>query len=132
MEKPTNESSSRTFEVTAMLKPHLVDPVSKAMIEAGIVGMTRCEVMGYGRQRGHHEIYKESEYKTDFLPKVQITILLPESSLQTAMDILAKTVQEQPSGGRFGDGIAYVKEVFQATRLRTGEALFQITSKKSA
>lgn len=103
--------------VTAIIKPHLLDPVREALSQVGIAGMTISEVKGFGRQRGHTEIYRGAEYKVDFVPKVKIEIL---STAEMADDIV-ETIAKAGRTGKIGDGKIWMTSVDAVTRIRTGE-----------
>jgi nitrogen regulatory protein P-II 1 len=104
-------------KIESVIRPHLLDAVKNALQEAGIVGMTITEVKGFGRQKGHTETYRGSEYKVDFLPKVKIEIVLPEEMVNLAIDAIMKTAKT----GKFGDGKIFVIPVEEVIRIRTGE-----------
>ena len=103
--------------ITAIIKPFKLDDVRQAMAEIGIKGITVTEVKGFGRQRGHTELYRGAEYIVDFLPKAKLELAVPDS--------LAEQVVEAISGaartGKIGDGKIFVSPVEQAIRIRTGE-----------
>jgi nitrogen regulatory protein P-II 1 len=104
-------------KIEAVIRPHLLDAVKNALEEIGIVGMTVSEVKGYGRQKGHTETYRGSEYKIDFLPKIKIEVVLPVEMVDLAIDAIMKTART----GKFGDGKIFVIPVEEAIRIRTGE-----------
>lgn len=103
--------------IRGIVKPHMLDEVKKALMEKGIVGMTVNEVKGYGRQKGHSELYRGAEYKIDFVPKVQIDVVVDDNS---AKDVVSAMV-ESAKTGRIGDGKVFVLPVEEAVRIRTGE-----------
>ena len=103
--------------ITAVIKPHLLDPVREALSQVGIAGMTISEVKGFGRQRGHTEIYRGAEYKVDFVPKVRIEIL---ATVEMADDIV-ETIAKAARTGKIGDGKIWITAVDSVTRIRTGE-----------
>ena len=103
--------------VTAIIKPFKLQEVREALVSAGIEGLTITEVKGYGRQRGHTEMYRGAEYSVDTLPKIKLEILVSEDQLETATDTITKTAQT----GKIGDGKIFVTGVEQVTRIRTGE-----------
>jgi nitrogen regulatory protein P-II 2 len=103
--------------VTAIIKPFKLQEVREALVSAGIEGLTITEVKGYGRQKGHTEMYRGAEYSVDTLPKIKLEILVSEEQLETATDTIAKTAQT----GKIGDGKIFVTSVEQVTRIRTGE-----------
>ena len=103
--------------VTAIIKPFKLREVREALVSAGIEGLTITEVKGYGRQKGHTEMYRGAEYSVDTLPKIKLEILVTEDQLETATDTITKTAQT----GKIGDGKIFVTSVEQVTRIRTGE-----------
>ena len=103
--------------VTAIIKPFKLQEVREALVSAGIEGLTITEVKGYGRQKGHTEMYRGAEYSVDTLPKIKLEILVSEEQLETATDTITKTAQT----GKIGDGKIFVTSVVQVTRIRTGE-----------
>ncbi len=104
-------------KIEAVVRPHLLDAVKNALQEAGIVGMTVSEVKGFGRQRGHTETYRGTEYQLDFLPKVLIEVVVAEALLEPAIDAIVKTSRT----GKFGDGKVFVTSLSDVIRIRTGE-----------
>ena len=103
--------------VEAIVKPFKLDEIKEALTKAGIQGMTVEEVRGFGRQKGHTELYRGAEYTVDFLPKVRVQILVPD-------DIAAKVVEvitESARTGKIGDGKIFVTDVEEVIRIRTGE-----------
>lgn len=103
--------------VTAIIKPFKLQEVREALVSSGIEGLTITEVKGYGRQKGHTEMYRGAEYSVDTLPKIKLEILVTEDQLETATDTITKTAQT----GKIGDGKIFVTSVEQVTRIRTGE-----------
>ena len=103
--------------VPAIIKPFKLQEVREALVSAGIEGLTITEVKGYGRQKGHTEMYRGAEYSVDTLPKIKLEILVSEEQLETATDTITKTAQT----GKIGDGKIFVTSVDQVTRIRTGE-----------
>ena len=103
--------------ITAIIKPFKLDDVRDALGEAGVQGMTVTEVRGFGRQKGHTELYRGAEYVVDFLPKLKLEIAVPEDRVEAVMDAIA----ESAVSGRIGDGKIFVHELEQALRIRTGE-----------
>lgn len=103
--------------VTAILKPFKLDDVREALSEAGISGITVTEVKGFGRQKGHTELYRGAEYVVDFLPKIKLEIAVSDEQLETALDAIANTANT----GKIGDGKIFVTDLEQAIRIRTGE-----------
>ncbi|HEY9230541.1 MAG TPA: P-II family nitrogen regulator [Blastocatellia bacterium] len=104
-------------KIEAIIRPHLLDAVKNALQEVGIAGLTVTEVRGFGRQKGHTETYRGSEYKIDFLPKVKIEVALPLEMVDQAIDAIMKTAKT----GKFGDGKIFVLPVEEVIRIRTGE-----------
>ena len=102
-------------KIEAIIKPFKLEEVKEALTEAGIEGMTATEVKGFGRQKGHTEIYRGSEYTVDFLPKVKLEIVLPEASVQKAITAILKAAKT----GKIGDGKIFVLPVDEAIRIRT-------------
>jgi nitrogen regulatory protein P-II 1 len=104
-------------KIEAIIKPFKLDEVKEALQEAGIQGITVTEAKGFGRQKGHTELYRGAEYVVDFLPKVKIEIVLADDSVDRAVDAIRKAAQT----GRIGDGKIFVSNVEGAIRIRTGE-----------
>jgi nitrogen regulatory protein P-II 1 len=105
------------YLVTAIIKAHRVEAVTEALKDAGVTGMTIADVQGFGRQRGHTEVYRGSEYKVDFLPKVRIDVLCESAQADKIADVIADAART----GKIGDGKVWVTEVARAVRIRTGE-----------
>jgi len=103
--------------VTAIIKPHKLGNVKEALQEVGIAGMTVTEVKGFGRQRGHTEVYRGTEYKVDFVPKVKIEVLVDETELSGVVDALMASART----GAIGDGKMWVTQLDRVVRIRTGE-----------
>jgi nitrogen regulatory protein P-II 1 len=103
--------------VTALIKPHRLDEVKDALQELGIQGLTVSEVRGYGRQRGHTEVYRGAEYTVEFVPKVKLEILTGDVQVPDVIDAIVK----QARTGQVGDGKVFVTEVDRIVRIRTGE-----------
>jgi len=103
--------------VTAIIKPHKLDEVKGALQEAGVAGLTVSEVRGYGRQRGHTEIYRGAEYTVEFVPKVKLEILTADAGVDAAIDAIVGVARS----GEVGDGKVFVTTVDRAVRIRTGE-----------
>jgi nitrogen regulatory protein P-II 2 len=103
--------------VTAILKPFKLDDVREALSEAGISGITVTEVKGFGRQKGHTELYRGAEYVVDFLPKIKLEIAVTDEQLDVALDAIASTANT----GKIGDGKIFVTNLEQVIRIRTGE-----------
>ena len=105
------------FLVTAIIKAHRVEAVTEALKEAGVTGMTIADVQGFGRQRGHTEVYRGSEYKVDFLPKVRVDVLCEDSTAEKIADVIADAART----GKIGDGKIWITDVDRVIRIRTGE-----------
>jgi nitrogen regulatory protein P-II 1 len=105
------------YLVTAIVKAHRVEAVTEALKAIGISGMTVADVQGFGRQRGHTEVYRGSEYRVDFLPKVRIDVLVEDSNTDKVMEVIADAART----GKIGDGKIWCVEVPRAVRIRTGE-----------
>jgi nitrogen regulatory protein P-II 1 len=103
--------------IDAIIKPFKLNEVKEALNEIGIRGMTVSEVKGFGRQKGHTEIYRGSEYTVDFLPKVKIETVLPDSLVQQAVEAILKAAKT----GKIGDGKVFVSSIDDAYRIRTDE-----------
>ena len=106
------------YLVTAVLKPHRLEDVTSALKDLDVSGMTISEVQGFGRQRGHTEVYRGAEYQVDFVPKVKIEVLADEDQVQQVVDVILKTART----GKIGDGKIWITEVARLVRIRTGEA----------
>ena len=104
-------------KVTAIIKPFKLDDVREALAEIGVNGMTVSEVKGFGRQKGHTELYRGAEYMVDFLPKVKIEIVIDESTVEQCIE----KIIEAAKTGKIGDGKIFVSEVERVIRIRTGE-----------
>lgn len=104
-------------KIEAVIKPFKLDDVREALTEIGISGMTVSEVKGFGRQKGHTEIYRGAEYAVDFLPKVKVELVLADEDVERAIDIIVETVRS----GKIGDGKIFVLPVEEVIRIRTGE-----------
>jgi nitrogen regulatory protein P-II 1 len=104
-------------KVEAIVRPHVMEAVKTALQEVGVLGMTVTEVKGFGRQKGHTETYRGSEYKVEFLPKVKIEVVLPDDLADKAVDAVLKTA----ATGKFGDGKVFVSALTEVVRIRTGE-----------
>lgn len=103
--------------ITAIIKPFKLDDVRDALSEVGVSGMTVSEVKGFGRQKGHTELYRGAEYVVDFLPKIKIEIAASDESTQAVV----AAIQKAASSGKVGDGKIFVAPLSQAVRIRTGE-----------
>jgi nitrogen regulatory protein P-II 1 len=103
--------------IDAIIKPFKLDEVKEFLSKAGITGMTADEVKGFGRQKGHTELYRGAEYVVDFLPKVRITVLVPDERVMEAVEAIVKGART----GRIGDGKIFISAVEDVVRIRTGE-----------
>jgi len=103
--------------VTAIIKPHQLDEVKAALEAYGIAGMTISEASGYGRQRGHSEVYRGAEYTVDLVPKIRVEVLVDADDADSVVDVITKTAQT----GRIGDGKVWTTPVDSVVRVRTGE-----------
>ncbi len=103
--------------VMAVIKPHAIEAVRTALQAAGIEGMTVSEAQGYGRQKGHTEIYRGAEYRVAFVPKIRIEVVVDDAQLEVAI----QAVSGAANSGKIGDGKIFVMEVVDALRIRTGE-----------
>ncbi|GGP40138.1 MULTISPECIES: nitrogen regulatory protein P-II [Shewanella] len=104
-------------KVEAIIKPFKLDDVRESLAEIGITGMTVSEVKGFGRQKGHTELYRGAEYMVDFLPKVKIELVIQDELLERAIDAIVDTART----GKIGDGKIFVTDVERVIRIRTGE-----------
>ena len=103
--------------ITAIIKPFKLDEVREALSEVGVTGLTVTEVKGFGRQKGHTELYRGAEYVVDFLPKVKVDVVVPDNLLESAIDAIIKAART----GKIGDGKIFVTSVEHVVRIRTGE-----------
>jgi nitrogen regulatory protein PII len=104
-------------KVEAIVRPHVLDAVKSALQDVGVAGMTITEVKGFGRQKGHTEVYRGNEYKVDFLPKLKLEVALPDDIADKAVEVLVKAA----ATGKFGDGKVFVTTLSEVVRIRTGE-----------
>jgi nitrogen regulatory protein P-II 1 len=104
-------------KVEAIVRPHVLDAVKAALQELGVAGMTITEVKGFGRQKGHTEVYRGSEYKVDFLPKLKLEVVVPDDLSDKVLEVLVKAA----ATGKFGDGKVFVSTLSEVVRIRTGE-----------
>jgi nitrogen regulatory protein P-II 1 len=104
-------------KIEAIFKPFKLDEVREALSEIGVSGLTVTEVKGFGRQKGHTELYRGAEYVVDFLPKVKVEVVVPDKLLDSAIDGIVKAART----GKIGDGKIFVTSVEQVIRIRTGE-----------
>lgn len=103
--------------ITAIIKPFVLEDVRTALSEAGVQGLTVSEVKGFGRQKGHTEMYRGAEYVVDFLPKVKLELVVPDDLADPAIE----AIMQSASSGKVGDGKIFVTEVVEVYRIRTGE-----------
>ncbi|MEM8843529.1 MAG: P-II family nitrogen regulator [Pseudomonadota bacterium] len=103
--------------ITAIIKPFKLDDVRVALTEQGIHGLTVTEVKGFGRQKGHTELYRGAEYVIDFLPKLKIEIAVAESSVDQVIEVISRSANT----GKIGDGKIFISSIEQVIRIRTGE-----------
>jgi len=104
-------------KIEAIIRPSRLDEVKEALTGAGVSGLTVTEVKGFGRQKGHKELYRGAEYVVDFLPKVKIEVVVPEEIVAQVIDAVERSART----GKVGDGKLFVYDVAEAVRLRTGE-----------
>ncbi|MSU20952.1 MAG: P-II family nitrogen regulator [Pedosphaera sp.] len=104
-------------KIEAIIKPFKLEDVKEALASVGVEGMTISEVKGFGRQKGHTEIYRGSEYKVDFLPKIKIEVVLSDDRVAPAIEAIVRAAKT----GKIGDGKIFVTSIDNATRIRTGE-----------
>ena len=105
-------------KIEAIIKPFKLDEVREAQSEIGVTGLTVTEVKGFGRQKGHTELYRGAEYVVDFLPKVKVEVILQEAQVESAIESIVKAART----GKIGDGKIFVTAVEQVIRIRTGES----------
>ena len=105
-------------KVEAIIRHFKLEDVKSALTEQGITGMTITEVRGFGRQKGHTEMYRGTEYQVDFVPKIKIEVVVPDAKLQTVLDTIMRAAQT----GQVGDGKMFVTDLSEAVRIRTGES----------
>ena len=104
-------------KIEAVIKPFKLDEVREALSEVGVTGLTVTEVKGFGRQKGHTELYRGAEYVVDFLPKVKVEVVVADKDVQNCIDAIIKAART----GKIGDGKIFVNSVDQVVRIRTGE-----------
>jgi nitrogen regulatory protein P-II 1 len=107
----------KKIEAEAIVRHFKLEDVKNALVEKGIAGMTITEVRGFGRQKGHTEMYRGTEYRVDFVPKVKVEVIVDDSKLQTALNSIVKAAQT----GQIGDGKIFVSSLEDCVRIRTGE-----------
>jgi nitrogen regulatory protein P-II 1 len=113
----STEQKTNMKKIEAIIKPFKLEEVKDALAEVGIEGMTVTEIKGFGRQKGHTEIYRGSEYSVDFLPKIKIEIVMADSQVEAALSAIVKSART----GKIGDGKIFVSAVEQSIRIRTEE-----------
>jgi len=104
-------------QIVAIIKPFKLDDVRESLSEVGVAGMTVCEVKGFGRQKGHTELYRGAEYVVDFVPKMKIEMVVDDDAVDRAIEAINNAART----GKIGDGKIFVTSVEQAVRIRTGE-----------
>jgi len=104
-------------QITAVIKPFKLDEVREGLAEVGVTGLTVTEVKGFGRQKGHTELYRGAEYVVDFLPKIKVEVVVANDRVETVIDAIIKSAHT----GKIGDGKIFVSPVEQVIRIRTGE-----------
>ena len=104
-------------KIEAIIRPHLLDAVRNALQEVGVAGMTIGEVQGFGRQKGHTETYRGTEYQIEFIPKIKLEVIVPEDIEDNVVDAITKTART----GKFGDGKIFITALDDVIRIRTGE-----------
>lgn len=104
-------------KIEAVIKPFKLDEVKEALQDMGVQGMTVLEAKGYGRQKGHTELYRGAEYVVDFLPKIKVEVVVEDSQLEPALEAITRAART----GRIGDGKIFVSEIAEVIRIRTGE-----------
>jgi nitrogen regulatory protein P-II 1 len=105
-------------KIEAVIKPFKLDEVKEALQDLGVQGMTVMEAKGYGRQKGHTELYRGAEYVVDFLPKIKIEVVVPDDQLAAAIEAITNAART----GRIGDGKIFISELLDVVRIRTGES----------
>ena len=105
-------------KIEAIIKPFKLDEVKEALQDVGVQGITVIEAKGFGRQKGHTELYRGAEYVIDFLPKVKIELVLPEDMVEKAVEAITNAART----GRIGDGKIFISDIGEAIRIRTGES----------
>ncbi|MFN0107654.1 MAG: P-II family nitrogen regulator [Blastocatellia bacterium] len=104
-------------KIEAIIRPHLLEAVKDSLQALGVQGMTLSEIRGFGRQKGHTEVYRGSEYKVEFVPKLKIEVIVDDEIAEAAVDAIVKSART----GKFGDGKIFIFSVEEAIRIRTGE-----------
>jgi nitrogen regulatory protein P-II 2 len=116
--RPMPLRSRRMKLIIAIIKPHRLDAVREALTGIGVEGLTVTEVRGFGRQKGHTEIYRGAEYAISFVPKIKLEVAVPERLVQQTV----QTIQDTAKTGEIGDGKIFIADLLSAVRIRTGEA----------
>ena len=114
---PASAGGTAMKKIEAVIKPFKLDDVKEALTGIGVIGMTVSEVRGFGRQKGHTELYRGGEYTVDFLPKIKVEVVVPDNLVSKVVDVLASAAKT----GNIGDGKIFVHPVETAVRIRTGE-----------
>jgi len=114
----TPEEADRMKKIEAIIKPFKLDEVKEALQDIGVQGLSVLEVKGFGRQKGHTELYRGAEYVVDFLPKVKVEVVLPDDQVESAVEAIIAAARTD----KIGDGKIFVSPVEQAIRIRTGES----------
>jgi nitrogen regulatory protein P-II 1 len=114
---PTGPKVEPMKKIEAVIKPFKLDEVKEALQDMGVQGMTVLEAKGYGRQKGHTELYRGAEYVVDFLPKIKVEVVIEDSQLDAALDAITRAART----GRIGDGKIFVSDIAEVIRIRTGE-----------
>jgi nitrogen regulatory protein P-II 1 len=118
VQRPSESQEKDTMKkIEAIIKPFAAEKVREALNKAGVTGMTLYEVKGFGRQKGHSELYRGAEYQVDFLPKLKIEVIIPDDK----EDSVVEAITSSASTGKIGDGKVFVSEVTKAVRIRTRE-----------
>lgn len=105
-------------KIEAIIRHHKLEDVKKALTERGVAGITITEVRGFGRQKGHTEMYRGTEYTVDFLPKIKVEVVIPDTKLDSVLDTIVRSAQT----GQVGDGKIFVSDLVDVVRIRTGES----------
>ena len=113
--------------IIAFVRPFKLEEIREALSEIGTAGLTVTDVKGFGRQKGHTEIYRGAEYAVDFVPKIKLEVAVPDDKLDLALDSIAKAART----GKIGDGKIFVKELTGSTRIRTGESVKPASRKRT-
>ncbi len=104
-------------KIEAIIKPHKLEEVKEGLIEINVTGMTMSEVKGFGRQKGHTEIYRGAEYRVDFIPKIKLELVVDDSQVSEVVDL----IKDKVSTGKIGDGKIFITSLEETIRIRTGE-----------